>query len=177
MGLGKSLGIGLIIYIVLNFLMNMLLVIAATVPDLTTWFSSITSAPFGFLSNLFVISSYIPMGTAILTGISLGITTLGSNVFLGIMLLVGYIIPPLITAVIAGKMADNSKQGFLSWLLISLLCAIVVMVFHIVAPLEMVGIVIFGVGELWSEIVFTLLIGLFNGLLWGGIAAITAAED
>jgi hypothetical protein len=187
MGIMKSFGISFLIYIVLNFLMNMLIVVAETVPDLMDWFMLITTDTYGFLSNLFVVQNLGPSGMAIPEGLYSGLSELkgGGNIFLGIMMIFAPILPGLISAIVAGKMAENSKQAFGGWMLTALISAVVLLVFAFINPalhspgqiLEYIGSLAVSIPEPWGIVVYTLIIGLFSGLFWSGLAAISGAED
>ena len=186
MGFGKSFGISFLIYIVLNFLMNMLLVVAANVVPLMDWFSSIASPDtYRFLSSLFAVQSLEPSGTSILGGLGGGISefTTGGNIFLGIMMIGAPILPGLIGAIVAGKMAESSKQAFGGWMLTPLISAVVLVVFAFLDPSLNTNVLIInmvlagGFPGPWEVIVYTLLIGVILGLFWSGLAAISGAED
>ncbi|MHA1729645.1 MAG: hypothetical protein ACTSWY_13090, partial [Promethearchaeota archaeon] len=176
---GKSFGISLIIYIALNFVMNMLLVLAAG-SDLGAWFGTITTEPYTFISSLFVVNYLMPPGTGIMLGLSGGITQLmSSDPFNGIMSILIPIVPGLIAAIVAGTMADGAKQAFFGWFLTAIISVAVPLIFHFIEP-SSVAMVLFlilsMVSEMWEIIVFTLLIGIFNGMLWGSVAALIGAE-
>jgi len=185
MGFGKSFGISFLIYIVLNFLMNMLLVVAADVVPLMDWFGSITTDTYGFLSNLFVTQYLGPSGLTISVGLGGGIAEFapGGNIFLGIMLIGAPILPGLIGAIVAGKMAESSKQAFGGWMLTPLISAAVLVVFAFQDPSLNTTVLSFnmllagGFPEPWEVLVYTMLIGVFSGLFWSGLAAISGAED
>jgi len=185
MGLGKSLGISFLIYIVLNFLMNMLIVVAANVVPLMDWFMTITTDTYQFLSTLFVIQTLGPSGMSIIGGIAGGLALLtgGGNIFLGIMWICAPIFPGLISAIVAGKMADNSKQSFGSWMLTALISAGALVVFAFLDPTLVNDVLIYitvlagGIPEAWEVVTYTLLIGVISGLFWSGLAAISGAED
>lgn len=209
MGFGKSFGIGLLIFLVLNFIMNLLLVVAggaylgASTVDISSFFGTITGGtPLWFFSNLFVfnggvdltgvlasdptIGGLLPASLSILLGAmgGIGAFTAGTpNYFLGIMLILGPIIPGLIASIVAGKMADTPPQGFGSMVLISLLSSIGLLVFWIIDPAQMANHLAlvswldsFGT---YSEIMLYVaipVIGLFQGMFWSGISAVLGRE-
>lgn len=188
MGIGKSFGISFLIYIVLNFLMNMLMVVSAAVVPVMDWFMTVTTDTFGFLSTLFVIGSLGPSGTAILGGLGTGITMLttpGENIFLGIMLICAPIFPGLIAAIVAGKMAENSKQAFGGWMLTAVIASGVLIAFSFIDPNFVTTSGVFtyvillagGTPSPLELVIYTLLLGLLSGLFWSGLAAISGAED
>lgn len=185
MGFGKSFGISFLIYIVLNFLMNMLWVVAENVGPLMDWFGSITTDTYGFLSSLFVIQDLGPSGMAIPEGLNSGLSELmgGGNIFLGIMMIGAPILPGLISAIVAGKMAESSKQAIGGWMLTTLISAVALVVFAFIDPSLISGPLIYIadimviIPEAWEVILYTILVGVFVGLVWSGLAAISGAED
>lgn len=169
--------------------MNMLIVVAAAVVPVMDWFMTVTTDTFGFLSTLFVIGSLGPSGTAILGGLGSGITMLttpGENIFLGIMLICAPIFPGLIAAIVAGKMAENSKQAFGGWMLTAVIASGVMIAFSFIDVNFVTTSNVFtyisdyltgGTPLAWELVVYTLLLGFISGLFWSGLAAISGAED
>ncbi len=169
--------------------MNMLIVVAEAVVPVMDWFMTVTTDTFGFLSTLFVIGSLGPSGTAILGGLGTGITMLttpGENIFLGIMLICAPIFPGLIAAIVAGKMAENSKQAFGGWMLTAVIAAGVLIAFSFINANFVTTSGVFtyisdyltgGTPSPLELVIYTLLLGLLSGLFWSGLAAISGAED
>lgn len=175
--------------------MNMLIVVASAIIPVMDWFMTVTTDPYGFLSSLFVTGSQGPLGTAtfkpsgmvILEDIGFGITMLtgGGNIFLGIMLICAPIFPGLIAAIVAGKMAENSKQAFGGWMLTALISAGALIAFSFISPgfvnnsdvFTYISDLTSGTPSPLELVIYTLLLGLFSGLFWSGLAAISGAED
>ena len=135
MGFGKSFGIGLLIFVVLNFVMNLLLAVAGgaylgiTPVDISEFFGALSSGNYWwFFSHLFTFSGgldlsaltggtltgtlggLMPASFSILIGAASGIslfTAATPDYFLGIVMILGPILPGLIAAIVAGKMADT----------------------------------------------------------------------
>ncbi|MBD3350244.1 MAG: hypothetical protein GF364_02045 [Candidatus Lokiarchaeota archaeon] len=163
MGFGKSLGIGLVIFIVLNFVMNLLLVLAGGVTimgvpiEIGDWFGSIGDAPFGFLANLFcfqggldlgiidssltglTIGGLLPPSISLLLGLAGGAMMFSTDVFIAIVSILGVLLPLLITAIVCGKLADSPGQGYGSFLLVNLISAAILVVFFIIDYTQLGG--------------------------------------
>jgi hypothetical protein len=53
----------------------------------------------------------------------LGIPT-STNMLLDIMFLLGILVPPIVAALITGRLAENKLRAFLSWMLISIILSV-----------------------------------------------------
>ena len=101
MGLGKSFGISFLIYIVLNFAMNLLMVVATGAVDIGTWFQGISYAPMLWLAQtLFCLGSLNIAPFEILSGISGGIGYFSVDIFPAIMMLIAYAIRNVSTPIL-----------------------------------------------------------------------------
>ncbi|MHA1340936.1 MAG: hypothetical protein ACTSRZ_13350 [Promethearchaeota archaeon] len=207
MGLGKSFGYGLLIYVFLTFVMNMLLVLAEGVdlggtPMLIGEFFALASSdPFQFIGHFFafrgsmdilsglglgnlVLGGLVPSSVGLIIGFANGIATLQTNGFLGVVYMLGYLVPPLIGAIAAGKLAESQTQGFFGWFLIPIVCSLVLLVFWIVAgPDSMEPFLPFfkATYDIDPNTEFFIyigvpIVGLLQGMFWSGISAALGKE-
>lgn len=184
MGFGKAFGLGLIIYIILNFVLNLVLYIVAG-GDIGTYFNSISSAPLTFIASLFAINGigFLAGSESIVTGLLAGISLIGINeVLTGIMYILAAILPGLITAIIVGKLSESAGKGFGALLLVYLITAVLFIVFTIIDPMQVMT-YIAGIFMMFGSDTVMLIIGLlvygglFNGMFWGSISAVLAKES
>jgi hypothetical protein len=115
----------------------------------------------------------------------LGIPALfaGGNIINGIFLMIWLILPPLLAAVVCGKVAEKHGAAFGAMVLTGIIMAVIAMVFAVFVPGYWVfppGITDFTPFYLLigtaAYVVVILIMGFINGLMWSGIAA-AMAED
>ncbi len=148
MGFGKSFGLGLLLYLLLNFAMT-LVVTAITTPTLIGLIFTLD----GILGAMIM-----PVAQGLNAWVSLAPLTLPA-IFTAIAL----ILPGLLAALVAGKSSDSAGAAFGGWFL----APIVVAVIWIVLGFFLLPFVVF-------DYVLLLLQAVTVSFLWGGIAAVTA---
>jgi hypothetical protein len=188
MGLGKSLGLSLVIYIALNFVMQILSAVAGATID--TFFTDIANAPLPFIASLFVLGGVMAdSGTMILFFLPnvIGNLGAGTDIFGNIVLIMTPIVPPLVASIVAGKMANSPGKAFLGWLIAMFICIAVPIVLMIIdetfvgsGMFSLYGFYAMFIGwgtDNLAAIIWALLVGLFMSMMWGVLAAILGKED
>lgn len=181
MSLVKTFIVSFVVFIILNFLMNLLILIANGTINVVIFFSNIRSLPLHFIGSFFAIMNIgiLPPGYNIFYGTILGISWLNSNVFLGIMLILASFLPALIASIIGGKMANTPIQAFIGFISAMILSSIILMILYLINSVEMYSFVTSLTNYLdkSSIAVWIFIFGVFNGLLWSGIAGMMGKED
>ena len=180
MGLGKSLGLGFLIYVALNFVMQLLLAVAAGAIDL--YFDGITSAPLLFISTSIAGGTISDPGSSILTAISMGVMLFGMDeIFMGIIMIIVPIVPPLVAAIVVGKTSESPGKAVLSWFLVMIISAAVPLVISIIDPAStaagLAAVLALFSGDILLTIIYVLILVLFNTMFWGVVSALLGKED
>lgn len=178
MSLAKSFVFSFIAFIVLNFIMNLLIIVAKG--TLGTYFSNIEMFPLTFIASFFAVSNIgvMPPGYGIFLGINTGISWLNSNIFVGILIIIASFLPGLIASVLAGKMANTVKQSIVGIILTMILSSIILIIIYLVNSLQIYSFIIFLKSLTQINIpVFIFIFGIFNGIFWASIAAMINKED
>jgi len=164
MGFGKAFGLGLIIYVALNFVFALIVALVAGTIDI--YFGSISADPLAFISSLFAPILILP-GVAWLGGI-LGVLAAPAAIMLVVLLaMIGAIVPPLLAAVIAGRTGEGKINAFAAWFLIAIVCVVIVLVLGLIATTLTADV---------TTILTLVLSGVINGFFYGAFAALTASE-
>ncbi len=148
MGFGKSFGLGLLLYILLNFAMS-LVVLAINAPSLIGAMFTLE----GILGAMIM-----PVADGLNAWVSLAPLNL-TAIFAALLL----ILPGLIAALVAGKSSDSAGAAFGGWFLVPIIVAVIWIVLGLFMP-------VFAV----VNIVLLILEAVTVSFLWGGIAAVTA---
>ncbi len=163
MGFGKSFGLGLLLYILLNFGMTLVLT-AVTTP-------SAIGAIFTLEGILAAMFAPVLMGFMAFTSLGSPAALSLTGIF-GVLLL---ILPGLLGALVAGKSSDSAGAAFGGWLLAAIVVAVIFIVLLIAFPLTL--------GVIYAPIILlylggtqlgVILAGVSVGFLWGGVAAASA---
>ncbi len=173
MGFGKSFGLGLLVYLLLNFGLS-IVVAAISAP------SSIGAIFGGIEPILAAIFAPILSGAAAFT--SLGTTGITVNVLFAALLL---ILPGLLAALVAGKSSDSGGAAFGGWLVAMIVASVLLIVLVIALPnmalltgtvaQATIGLSVLAIaltGGMWQ--LWVILCGVTVGFLWGGVAAASA---
>lgn len=180
MRLFKSFIVSFVVFIALNFIMNLLIHVAKGTTNLGLYFSTISNIPLLFMGSFFTITSIgiVPPGFGIFDGINVGISWFGTNTFLGIIIILASLLPALLASIIGGKMADTSIQAFIGFMLAMFLSSFVIVVFYLISSAQISTLLKFFNTSLPSVIiVYTLLFGIFNGIFWSPFAALMGREE
>lgn len=188
MGFGKAFGLGLVIFIVLNFALNLLTTIVGGT-DIGTYFNMVSSAPLQFVGTFFAPMAFLMSAPeSIFLGLMTGINSIsGGDALMGIMMILLVILPGLITAIIVGKLSETPGKGFLACLLIYIIVGVVFVVFALIDPTQIMAFIItYLMGTMWGSVIASetsLLImflilncGVLSGMMWAGISAALAKE-
>ena len=173
MGFGKALGFSMIAFVGLNFLF---VIITETITgDLNTLFSDITTNP---LILIFVFFGPIVFMPGEVVQLLYGSVASGpyDATFIGLLLaLIGYIVVPLIAAIIAGKTGEDKVGSLGGWFLTAIISslAIGILVF-LNDPLLMAY---YGLTPTLSTFILSLLSGVVNGIFYGTFALLFASIE
>lgn len=128
MGFGKSFLLSLIAFVGLNFVFTLLNVVITGGFD--TLMTTIQNAPLMIIYYLFGSVSSVP-----LTNMDWAIAQpLFNNDMNFLILGIGFIVAPLIAAILAGKFAESKLQGFSGWLLTVVVSTVVVAIGVFLSP-------------------------------------------
>ncbi|MHA2288743.1 MAG: hypothetical protein ACXABG_08140 [Promethearchaeota archaeon] len=94
-----------------------------------------------------------------------GTLHLAPDLLMALLSLLAIIIPPLIAAIVAGRLGDSSKVSFLAWFLTAVISSVVFLLLAFFAP----GVSL-TLGTLWPSLV--LLYGVFGTILYFIVPAI-----
>lgn len=120
MGFAKGFGIGLAVFVALNFVFS--LIVAAIGNSIGLFFSSLAQ-----WENIFSILFYPIASTPLINifGIIGGAAPLS---IAGLLQPIFYFISPAVAAILAGRFAGGKRFAFLAWFLISILCAALLLI-------------------------------------------------
>jgi hypothetical protein len=184
MAFGKAFGSALVLYALLNFGLSIVTLAVAAPNSLAAYFT---------LSNIYIIiaSLFIPAVVSPAFGFQLiaGITVGGASWMLPLFTAIQFILPPLLSALVAGKLAEEPKSAFGAWFLIPVIFAVIVLVlaqFITAFQTELMGtLVIQFTGEIIALItgitsatgvtflaLDCILMGVVNGIMWSGLACV-----
>jgi hypothetical protein len=165
MGFGKAFGFSLIAFIGINFLF---VIIAETITaDLNTLFSDITINPLVLLFIFFgpIISMPGTVIQSIYAYITLGVYDI---TFIGLMVrLIGYIVAPLIAALIAGRTGETKAGSLGGWFLTAVISSLAIGLLVFINPAILAY---YGLTPTIDTFVMSLLGGVVNGIFYGTFA-------
>ncbi|KKM77822.1 hypothetical protein LCGC14_1366140 [marine sediment metagenome] len=168
MSFAKAFGLSFVAFIGLNAVF--FLIGYGIQGSLDLFFESLADTPSNISALLFgPLTGNFP--SAIITTIVIWIG--GLPVEIGfVILIVGYIIAPLIAAILSGKFGETKIQSFGGWFLTAIISTIVILVLGIV----------FAGGPMTPEMIATqvvtyLGIGIIYGLMFGCIALLVASSE
>ncbi|MHA1144391.1 MAG: hypothetical protein ACTSRW_06595 [Candidatus Helarchaeota archaeon] len=188
MGIGKAFGLGLLIYMGLNFLSHMLLLLLSGITAPILFFIGFMTNPINSIIDLITIllvgpiytttligaqnSTLIPAGMAIYTHVE-SIMTAGStlsvlnlftsifNLIIAIAQLLIWLMPYLVTSIVVGYFSGSAGNGFASWFLLMVIVVIVSLV------LGLVLVIITGIATLVSSMILGLQTMVLKLVLYG----------
>ncbi len=168
MSFAKAFGLSLIAFIALNAVF--FLIGHALLGTLDSFFDSLATSPYIIRSLLFgPLAGNFP--SIIVATITLWIG--GFTVEPGsVILLVGYIIAPLIAAILSGRFGENKTQSFGGWFLTAIVSVLIILIWIVIDVGEALtpeGIAVF--------VVTYIGIGLIYGLMFGSISLLVAKEE
>lgn len=177
MSLAKSLGYSFILFITLNFLFA--LILAAITGIINDYFSGIASDPLGLLITLFSPVLLAPGIHHIILVIGTLTGSLGSVFYL--LLSLGYILTPIIAALVCGIKSEGKKEAFEAWFLTMLISTGIIIVAYflgqeisnIFGTLGMMGTSIDESGDIYI-ISYLLMNGYLNGIFYSAFAMLPA---
>ena len=168
MSFAKSFGLSLVIFIGLNVVFFF---IGATLIDgrLDLFFNNLDAELSVILEPLFG-PIYAGMGPESILGTVLTV----SDLELGdIVLLIGYVVAPLIAAILAGRFAENKIEALLGWFLATMVSAVIVLSWRIFVLSDM--------GQPADDIVdyaiFTAVLGAILGIFYGCFALLFTSSE
>jgi hypothetical protein len=168
MGFGKSFGLGLLVYILLNLGMSVVVAAINNPASIGTMFTSI---------DLILLAMLAPVLSGATAFVAFGSSAFDLAMIFEALLL---ILPGLIGALVAGKSSDSAKAAFGGWLLAPIITAVILVVLVFAMPTivgassALTGLqYMLGLTGGMLEL-YIILSGVTVGFLWGGIAAIMA---
>ncbi|MHA1688192.1 MAG: hypothetical protein ACTSYC_04615 [Promethearchaeota archaeon] len=190
---GKGLGIGLVVFIVLNFAFSLL--ISLLRGDLLFFFGALTNI--GMLMVILFNAMIFPPFEVIftLTKVILGILGIiafpidsgGEHPILFLLGFIGYFLIPLISALITGRLAGSKGASFGAWFLISIISTGIILVFLILGMIDPDTTVIFVrlqvllFGELTATriqlLISLIIIGVINSIFYGCFSVLMSKEE
>ncbi|TFF85810.1 MAG: hypothetical protein EU518_00450 [Promethearchaeota archaeon] len=175
MGFLKGFGIGLIIFVALNFVFSMIIAAIAGIignyfialADWTTIFSvlfgSITITP-----HLIIFGG--PFGAISYTGL---VTAIANNEMALILSLIFSLASPIIAAILAGRFAGGKRFAFLAWFLIAIICAALLLIPNLV--------ILAGTGATMETYLlqthFILFPGIINGVFYAPFGMLVSEAE
>lgn len=176
MGFGKAFGIGLVVFIGINFGLA-LIAFAIGTGNIMGFFDLLTDM--GALSSILFTPVMFPPGDVWLGLMSILMGDIGwisvsaiyaELVYSGgsMIALIGFIVAPLLAALIAGKMAEGKGAAFGASLMIFIISAVIIMVLGMIS-----GAMTLELGSILSLIIIAALVGIF----YGCFALLTAGSE
>jgi hypothetical protein len=181
MGFGKAFILGLVIYIALNFVFQ--LIGALLLGTLATYFGFLTTDPLYFIYGLFAPIVVVP-GVSFIYYLAL-VMEGGALMLAYLVAMLGLILPALLAAIIAGRLGGGKGASFGAWFLIAIICTVVTLVFVIIGSAGIdASILAFATRwqtpsgplagiTLWLGIVMA---GIVSAFFYGAFALLTSSE-
>lgn len=160
--------------------MNFLIVFVKGTISFGIYRSNLEFYPLFFIGSLFTIAciGIVPPIYGIFDGIKKGIILFNSNIAIGIILILASFLPSLIASILACKMVYSLRHAFIGLMFTMILSSTIMIILYIVNPAQMSTFVIFlKLSTHGSIVVWIFILGVFNGFLWSGIAALIVKED
>lgn len=159
MGFGKAFGISIALFIGVNF--GFAILLSALAGTIGTFFSS--------MANMTILSSVL-FGPIIyspgITWLSLVGSIITGFTLNTMLLYIGYIVAPLLAALIGGRFGEGKGQSFGCWFLTACISFGVVLVMQIIFGAYTIGFII--------EII---IYGVINGFFYGCFALLMSSSD
>lgn len=165
MGFGKAFGLGLVIYVALNFVFALIIALVAGLID--AYFTAIAADILAFIGSLFSPILILPGQAWLTSGILAVLAAPATTMLVVLLTMIGFIVPPLLAAIIAGRTGEGKTNAFGAWFLVAIISAVVPMVLGIIAAAITVDL---------PTILTFILSGVINGFFYGAFAALTASE-
>lgn len=175
MSFGKALGIGIGVYLGANFGLGLLYELVGLQTQIDVLFAGDAILQ-TILGLLFMPAVTGPTGAIV--GPTMGLIG-GADLLPTILHLVVLFVPGLLAAILAGKFAESVGASFGTMFIIFLISTVLVMIlFNFIiegGDLLLTGLA--GSSEVIALYLFPLLMGVINGIFYGGIAAVIAGRE
>lgn len=178
MSFGKGFGIGFLVFVVLNLVFSLLISVLIG-GNIAAMFADLNSIIITLLGG-----ALIPPTIAILLvafiigagGTSIFSSTIGTALFVQML---AFIVVPLISAIITGKLAGGKVAAFFAWFLISIISAAIVAIMIYLDILSYTAdyTMMFGLGGGEIMMMMILLFGAINGIFYGAFAELVSSDD
>ncbi len=122
MGFGKSFLLSLVAFVGLNFIFTILNYILGS--GFNALINEIQTAPLMIIYYLFGSIASIP--STILNWVI--VDPLFNSTMTNLVMGLGFLVAPLIAAILAGRLAESKSQGFLGWLLTAIISTVAVII-------------------------------------------------
>ena len=173
MGFGKAFGFSLIAFVGLNFLF---VIITYTITgDLNTLFSDITTNPLVLFFVFFGPIIFMPGEIVQLLYGSIASGPYDAAFIGSLIALIGYIVVPLISAIIAGKTGEDKVGSLGGWFLTAIVSSLAIgLLVFLNDPLLLAY---YGLAPTIDVFVLSLLSGVINGIFYGTFALLFASIE
>ena len=181
MSFGKGFGIGFLIFVILNLVFT--LVTSFLIGgNIAAMFTDVNSIIITLLGGALLPPTIVFLLIYMFLGMG-GTSMLSSS--LGIALLVqvlAYLLVPLISSIITGKLAGGKGAAFFAWFLISVLSAAIIAIMVYMDFLAYTGgetsmLMMFGLGMGETIMIMLILFGVINGIFYGAFAQLVSSDD
>ncbi|MBN2154586.1 MAG: hypothetical protein JW776_00895 [Candidatus Lokiarchaeota archaeon] len=182
MKLWKSLVVGLVSYVLLTFLANIVFIALTGTPSFSLYFSDIWGvivSAFTGLDGLQPVSVEIFNTIAVAVGSYPFTTGIIGWLTAGASILVP-IVPGLVAAILAGKVGKRTINGFFGMFLTGIICSVVPIIIYFISPVSVAPYLSFILSEFsGTAIILTMtgVIGIFIGTFWAAIGAFFGKMD
>ena len=176
MGFLKGFGIGLIVFVALNFVFS--LIVAAVNGVLGFYFLSLAQwenffyillGPIGFTPHL------ILFGGTFMEVTYISVISAFANNFIALALQgIFYLVSPLIAAILTGRFAGGKKNAFLAWFLISLLSAALLLIPNLITYSAIPGSSIL---TYLLVVYYVLIPGIINGVFYASPGMVVSEAE
>lgn len=172
MSFAKAFGFSLIAFIGLNVVF--FLIGYGIMGTLDSFFDSLASTPLNIIPLIFGPLASLQYPFMIINQIIMWVG--GMTIETGsVILLIGFVLAPLIAAILSGRFGDNKIQSFGGWFLTAMVTSLVILIWAVIDILELPGPV---TAEFIISVVITYIgIGLVYGLIYGCISLLVAKEE
>ena len=169
MSFGKGFGIGFVVFVALNLVFSILVGFLAG-GNIAAIFTDVSSIIVTLLGG-----GLIPPTVSFL---SIAVSFVGAIDIIALIPLLAAIIIPLISAIIAGKLAGGKGAAFGAWFLISIISAAVLGVLVLLNIIAEIPISLSGYSsDAMTTLILVIVLGAINGIFYGAFAILMSSDD
>ncbi len=178
MSFGNGFGIGFLIFVVLILVFSLLISVLIG-GNIAAMFADLNSIIITLLGGALIPPTLAIFLVALVIGVG-GNATFSSTIGIAMFLqMLAFIIIPLISAIITGKLAGGKVAAFFAWFLISILSAAIIAIMIYLDILSYVGLDTMMLGLGGGEIIVMMILtfGVINGIFYGAFAELVSSDD